>query len=57
MARRLRRGSKDAQILAVTRELNDRMDDLQATVDALNRILTRPQDPPGEATERLVNPA
>ena len=57
MAQRRRQGSRDAQVLAVTRELDARMDDLKATVDALNAILTRPQDPPGEAAERLVNPA
>jgi len=51
-----RRGSKDAQVLAVTRELDARMADLKLTVDALNAILTRP-GPPGEAGERLVEPA
>jgi hypothetical protein len=49
-ADRKRRGGKDAQVRAITAELDKRMDDLRATVGALEAIL----DPPGAGDERLV---
>lgn len=51
----MRHRDKDAEVRAVTRELNDRMDELKAAVDQLNAILTGP--PSAEAGERVTEPA
>jgi hypothetical protein len=47
---------KDKEIARVTAELDALLDDLHASVDALNAILTRPAEPGGDETdERLVS--
>lgn len=48
--------NKDAEVRKVAQALDALMDDLDATVAALNEILTRPADPPAGSDERLVAP-
>jgi hypothetical protein len=48
---------KDAEIWKVAAELDALLDDLAASVDALNAILMPPVPPvPGDDDERLVSP-
>jgi hypothetical protein len=47
--------TKDQEIADVATQLNDRMDELAATVAALNAILTRPAPPAPGSDERLVS--
>jgi hypothetical protein len=46
---------RDRQIAEVARQLDDLLDDLAASVAALNAILTA-APPPGAADERLATP-
>lgn len=49
--------SRDDEITAVARQLDELLDDLAASVAELNAILTPPVPPvPGDGDERLVSP-
>jgi hypothetical protein len=47
---------KDAEIKQVASKLDGLLDELSASVTALNAILTRPAPPAPEADERLATP-
>lgn len=49
--------SREEEIGKVAAQLDDLLDDLAASVDALNAILTHPEPPDnGERDERMVAP-
>ena len=54
LPRLARRRDRDAEMQAVTDELNDRMDEYNAAVSALTALLLETADPPDEAGERLA---
>lgn len=54
MPRRQRR-DRDAEVRAVTDELNRQMDQLEAVVSQFTALLLAATDPPGDDGERLVD--
>lgn len=50
------RAPKDAEIKRVAAEIDSLLDDLRASVDALNAVLQPPAPPAPGSDERLVSP-